>query len=125
VGERIMRHLGIHLLAELVECNTGSLDDLDKIKNFVIQAAVAAKATILQSFFHKFVPQGVSGTVIIAESHLSIHTWPEFGYAAVDVFTCGDRVMPYIAVQYLIGELEAKRHETREITRGYNVAEKG
>jgi S-adenosylmethionine decarboxylase len=122
-----MRHLGIHLLAELIECNISFLDDTDKIKESMLEAAVAAKATALQSYFHKFVPQGVSGMVVIAESHLSIHTWPEFGYAAVDVFTCGDRTMPHKAIQHLVDALGAKHLEVTEVMRGYDydAMEKG
>ncbi|EAX48733.1 S-adenosylmethionine decarboxylase related, partial [Thermosinus carboxydivorans Nor1] len=67
---------------------------------------------------HKFSPQGVSGVVVISESHLAIHTWPELGYAAVDVFTCGDRVNPWDACQHLVAKLEAAEVDAREVKRG-------
>jgi len=82
--------LGTHLLVELRDCNPEILKDLNKVKNAMVAAAMEAKATIVDISFHEFNPFGISGMVVIAESHLSIHTWPEYSYAAVDIFTCGD-----------------------------------
>ena len=82
------------------------------------KAAKKAGATVVNSVFHLFNPWGVSGAVIISESHLTIHTWPEYGYAALDLFTCGDSVNPWIAFDYLEEELKAGRTESTELPRG-------
>lgn len=113
-----MKKLGIHLLIELTGCKF--LDDIDVIETAMVKAAEAAGATILQKFFHKFSPYGVSGAIVIAESHLTIHTWPEYGYAAVDVFTCGDRCNPYDAAEVLSYMLDSSRMEIRENIRGFS-----
>lgn len=81
-------------------------------------AALAAKATIVEVAFHEFSPFGISGMVVIAESHLAIHTWPEYGYAAVDVFTCGDLIKPQVAAKYLIEQFECKNPSIVEMKRG-------
>lgn len=80
--------LGEHYLIELWDCEFSKLDNLPAIQKTMSQAALVAGGTIVDEKFHKFAPQGVSGVVVIAESHLSIHTWPELGYAAMDLFTC-------------------------------------
>ena len=113
-----MNALGKHLLLELKDCDREVLNDLDFLKGILLAAANEAGATVLGESFHQFSPHGVSGVVIIAESHLFIHTWPECGYAAVDIFTCGDSVQPEKAAQKLIKELGAKSHSILEIQRG-------
>ncbi len=113
-----MNALGKHLLLELKDCDREVLDDLGFLKGILLAAASEAGATVLGESFHQFAPQGVSGVVVIAESHLFIHTWPEYGYAAVDIFTCGDSVQPEKAAQILIRELKAKNHSILEIHRG-------
>ena len=113
-----MNALGKHLLLELKDCDREVLNNLGFLKGILSAAATEAGATVLGESFHKFNPHGVSGVVIIAESHLFIHTWPECGYAAVDVFTCGDTVQPEKAAQMLIRELGAKSHSVMEIQRG-------
>lgn len=82
-----MNALGTQLLLELKHCNADLLDDLPYIRDALLQAANKTGATVIGQSFHQFSPQGVTGVVAIAESHLCIHTWPEFGYAAVDIFT--------------------------------------
>ena len=84
----------------------------------MVHAAKKARATVLDATFHKFSPQGVSGVVVLAESHMSIHTWPELGYAAVDVFTCGDYAMPHRAVDELVSALKPQRTDVQEMPRG-------
>lgn len=116
-----MNALGRHLLVELHDCDKEALNDLDLIRDVMLKAAVDCGAVVLGSSFHHFNPQGVSGVVVIAESHLSIHTWPEFGYAAVDVFTCGTSVNPEKAAEVLIEKLGSKNHSTMEIPRGVLV----
>ncbi len=113
-----MNALGRHLLMELKDCNKEILNDVGSLKSIMLTAANEAGATVLGESFHQFNPHGVSGVVIIAESHLFIHTWPECGYAAVDIFTCGDSVQPEKAVQKLIRGLGAKSHSILEIQRG-------
>ncbi|MDP3879140.1 MAG: adenosylmethionine decarboxylase [Dehalococcoidales bacterium] len=113
-----MNALGKHLLLELKDCNREALNDLDFIKSILPAAAIEAGATVLEKSFHQFNPKGVSGVVIIAESHLFIHTWPECGYAAVDIFTCGDTVNPEKAAWKLIKGLGSKNHSILEIQRG-------
>ena len=113
-----MNALGKHYLLELKDCNREVLNNLDLLKSVLNEAAVEAGATVLGDSFHQFEPQGVSGVVVIAESHLFIHTWPECGYAAVDIFTCGDTVEPGKAAQMVISNLEAKNHSILEIQRG-------
>jgi len=81
--------LGLHLLAEFTGCDAEALSDLGRVTAAMLQAAEASGATIVTHSFHHFSPHGVSGAVIIAESHLAIHTWPEHGFAAVDFFSCG------------------------------------
>lgn len=113
-----MYALGTHLLVELRDCKSEILKDLIKVKGALVSAAKEAGATIIDVSFHEFNPFGISGMVVIAESHLSIHTWPEYNYAAVDIFTCGDVIKPEIAAHYLISQFESKNPSIVEIKRG-------
>jgi S-adenosylmethionine decarboxylase len=110
--------LGRHLLVELKGCNVVLLDDLEYLKEHLHRAAVCCGAAVVGDSFYHFSPQGVSGVVNIAESHISIHTWPECGYAALDVFTCGDRVRPEEAVRYMEQAIEATECSILELRRG-------
>jgi S-adenosylmethionine decarboxylase len=110
--------LGTHLLIELKECNPEVLKSLEKVRSAMVTAAKKAKATIIDVSFREFNPFGISGIVVIAESHLTIHTWPEYGYAAVDIFTCGDVIKTEIAALYLLKQLECKNPSIMEIKRG-------
>jgi S-adenosylmethionine decarboxylase len=116
--------LGRHLLLELRECNKAVLDDLKYLENALVSAAREAGATVLDKSFHQFAPQGVSGVVLIAESHLSLHTWPEHAYAAVDIFTCGSTVKIEVAADALIRQLGSKDPSVLEVKRGMFVQEK-
>jgi S-adenosylmethionine decarboxylase len=113
--------LGRHLLVELHDCNKEALNDLGFLRQAMKDAAIDCGAVVLGDSFHNFSPQGVSGVVIIAESHLSIHTWPECGFAAVDVFTCGTSVQPEKAAEVLIAKLGSRNHSFIEIPRGILV----
>lgn len=113
-----MKILGRHLVAELAECRSGILDNLPVLEEHLNESVRRSGATIVKSVFHRYNPQGVSGVVVIAESHISIHTWPEYGYAAVDFFTCGDAVDPYKAYQYLKEALGSKSGSLTELKRG-------
>ena len=113
-----MKSLGRHLLTEFYGCDREILNDPDRIKEIMEEAAITSGASIVQSVFHLFNPHGVSGVVVIAESHLAIHTWPEYGYSAVDVFTCGEEVDPWRAYCYLKEKLRAGSTSTVEMFRG-------
>lgn len=111
-------NLGRHLLAEFYECDSNILNNVDLIETIMCDAARACGATIVQQNFHMFNPYGVSGVVIIAESHLAIHTWPEYGYAAVDLFTCGDNCDPMVAYNYLREKMNSGSAFYSELNRG-------
>lgn len=113
-----IEQLGRHILVEFYNCDKDILDKHDLIEQYMNEAAVRANATIVKSAFHHFNPWGVSGVVVIQESHLTIHTWPEYGYAAVDLFTCGEEVDPWIGFAHLKKMLKSDKTETLEIPRG-------
>ena len=113
-----MHALGRHLLLELFDCDAEALNSLDTVKASMVEAAKRAQATIVDVVFHEFNPFGISGVVVIAESHLAIHTWPEYRYAAVDVFSCGDVLQPQVAADYLVEQLGASRASVVELQRG-------
>ena len=113
-----MKALGRHLLVEYFDCDKNILNDVSRIEEAMTEAAVQSGATIVRSVFHLFNPHGVSGVVVIAESHLAIHTWPEYGYAAVDYFTCGQAVDPYKADEVLRRELGCLKATVTELNRG-------
>ena len=113
-----MQALGRQILIEFYDCQSDILTDRDRIRQYMLEAARHAGATVISDTFHHFKPDGVSGVVVIAESHISIHTWPEHRYAAVDVFTCGDSVDPWGVPRYLQEKLQAKNVSSMEIKRG-------
>lgn len=113
-----MKALGTHILVEFYDCNPTILNQPETIEKHMNIAAERAGATIVSSTFHHFSPHGVSGVVVIAESHLTIHTWPEYGYSAVDLFTCGDTVDPWVAFEYLKREFGCSHHSAIEMKRG-------
>ena len=114
--------LGTQVVLDLYECETGHLDDIVWVKKTLVEAARAAGATVVETVFHKFAPCGISGVVVIAESHLAIHIWPEHRYAAIDVFTCGDSVQINVATALLAREFRSKRPVQRRFTRGDDVS---
>jgi S-adenosylmethionine decarboxylase len=111
--------LGRHLLAEFFDCNSNLLNNLALIEQTMKEAALACGATIVQSCFHHFSPYGVSGVVVIAESHLAIHTWPEHGYASVDLYTCGEACDPEVAFEYLREKFAAGHASFVALQRGF------
>jgi len=113
-----VKPLGRHLIVELFDCSATVLQDLEGVKTGLEEAARRAQATIVATTFHQFNPVGVSGVVVISESHLSIHTWPEYRYAAVDIFSCGEALRPEVAVAYLAECLGAERVSVVELQRG-------
>ncbi len=113
-----MKKLGRHLIAEYVKCPPDKLNDASFLKKSMLEAVRRSGATVVDSVFHRYSPQGVSGVVVIAESHMSIHTWPEYGYAAVDFFTCGQTVDPFKAHHYMQEMLESHDGTVSEVSRG-------
>lgn len=117
--------LGRQLIVEYTGCAASLLGDVAHVRRAMVEAAEASGATVVADSFHRFEPHGVSGVVVIAESHLTIHTWPERGYAAVDVFTCGARVDPWKAHASLARSLGAARGDARELARGPSTVAEG
>lgn len=113
-----MKKLGRHVLAEFTNCDCTLLNSIEEIEKHLTESARQSGATIVKSVFHRYNPHGVSGVIVIAESHISIHTWPEYGYAAVDFFTCGESVDPMRACDYLQKALQAEKAHLTEIARG-------
>jgi S-adenosylmethionine decarboxylase len=113
-----LKALGKHLLLELNDCDPKLLNDISFIRDVMLAAANESGATVLGESFHQFSPQGVSGVILIAESHLSVHTWPEHGYAGADIFTCGTRVKPEKAAEVIIAKLKPGTHSIILMHRG-------
>ena len=113
-----MDSLGTHLLLDLKGCNAELLDDIDYIREVVLTAAREAGASVVGETFHKFRPIGVTGIVAIAESHISIHTWPEHSYAAADIFTCGQSLTPLRAADLIVEMLECADVSISDVKRG-------
>ncbi len=112
-----MKTIGRHLIAEFYGCQDTLLDDLEGIRRIMLQAAEVIGATVMGETFHRFSPQGVSGTVVISESHLSVHTWPEYNYVSVDIYTCGG-LNPRLGFRHLEQQLGARDNRVQEILRG-------
>ena len=108
---------GRHLILDLYECDPGILDDYEELQRLLEAALVMAKANILRIVGEKFEPQGVTILALLAESHASIHSWPEAKYAAVDLYTCGDTTQTHKAAEFLKTKLKAKHAEETELKR--------
>ena len=113
-----MASLGRHIIVEYYDCAPEALNDVVHIEKSMEGAAKDAGATIINSTFHHFSPYGVSGVVVIQESHLAIHTWPEYGYASVDLFTCGGTVDPWVSYQVLKEAFKAGHGSAIGLQRG-------
>ncbi len=116
-GKRTMRTMGRHVIAELWDCDLEKLNNVQFIEQTFVDAALRSGAEVREVTFHKFAPHGVSGVVIISESHLTIHSFPEHGYASIDVYTCGD-LDPTVAANYIAEALGAKMREAVVVPRG-------
>ena len=116
-NDQKLSHQSKHLLLELYKCDFEKLNDESFLRCTLNKAAKLAKATVLNLISNKFEPQGITAIALLAESHISIHTWPESNYSAVDIFTCGQNMLPELASQYLIEALKAKEHFLRVIER--------
>ncbi len=110
-------HLAHHLILELYDCDSGRLNDVEWMKHAMTKAAEVMKARIVETRFHEFSPQGFAGVLLLAESHLSMHTWPEHGYAAVDIFMCGSADLD-AAARSLIEQMGASRWSLKILRRG-------
>lgn len=110
--------LGVHWIADLCDCNSELLNDSAFISKALAGAVEYANATLLEEVKYEFTPQGVTAVCLLAESHISIHTWPEKGYAAVDIFTCGDHTAPEKACNYMADALESGQPKMRTVQRG-------
>lgn len=113
-----MEYLGHHILAEFYNCSPGVLNDIHFLEKVMIHSTKLAGATLVGSHFHPYSPIGISGVVVIKESHFAIHTWPEHAYAAVDFFTCSKDFQFEEAYHYLVKKFEAGKHFYQEIKRG-------
>jgi S-adenosylmethionine decarboxylase len=113
-----MQSLGRHLLCEYHGCDRELLNRPDAIRDLLLVAVQRAGATPIHDFAHSFTPHGVTAIVVIAESHFAVHTWPEYGFAAVDLFTCGETVDPWAAFEHLGAALKAASHSVVEMRRG-------
>jgi S-adenosylmethionine decarboxylase len=114
----VSQSIGRHVLADLYECDPAVLDDVVRVEAALRQAALAAKATVVGAVFHRFVPQGASGVLLVAESHLSVHTWPEYGFAAADLFTCSATLDADAALAVLQRAFACRRVVLRNVLRG-------
>lgn len=111
-------YLGKHILAEYYGCDKDILDSVEAIENIMSEAAKAASVTVVEKCFHKFSPYGVSGVIVITESHLAIHTWPEYNYAAVDFFSCNKNCKTELTLEKLQTLLKAERYTYNLVKRG-------
>ena len=116
--------LGYHVIAEYERCDREKIDDEAYVEKHMKKAAELAGATIVKTVFHKFAPQGVSGVVVIQESHFAIHTWPEHDYAAIDMFTCTDKMDFTKALEYLKEAFECEILSHKMHKRGVDVSKK-
>lgn len=109
---------GDHFLLDLHGCNASVIGSVEPTQEALLAAATRCGSTIIKYFFHQFSPTGVSGVILIAESHFSVHTWPENNFVAVDIFTSGEVMQPDIAITFLQDAFNAERVEVVKVTRG-------
>jgi len=110
--------LGYHYVIEASGCDPKVLEDVNTLKRILLEAAKAGELVVRSTYFYKFSPQGVSGMVVVSGSHISIHTWPEKGYAAIDVYTCDPDSKPEETVRYILEKIGASYAHITEIERG-------
>lgn len=113
-----MNTLGKHLILEMWGCCKDKIDNVDVVKDILVKATEVTRATLVDVVCHRFSPYGVTGVAILAESHVSVHTWPEYGYAAVDIFICGNTINPQNAASFITQAFLAKETSILEIKRG-------
>lgn len=113
-----MNTIGHHYIVEASGCSPDVIGKVESVEQILVRAAEVAGVQVWSISFHRFSPNGVSGVVVISESHLALHTWPEYGYVALDIFTCGDDAKPETAMAYALKEFGAKSAHITEVTRG-------
>jgi len=111
-----LKYAGIHLIADF--WNGKIIEDAKEIEKILIEAAKAGGNTPLKVVIHKFLPQGITGVVLLAESHIALHSWPEMNYLAIDIFTCGERASPDKTLNFLREKFQPKKTEVKKIRRG-------
>ena len=114
----MMQSLGNHLIVELYDCDAVLINNVRQVEQVLMTAVELSGAKMVQSVIHEFNPHGVSGVIVIEESHFSVHTWPEYGYCALDIFTCGTLIDSYAALHYLVKAFKANSYSVSEIKRG-------
>jgi len=114
----MIQNLGNHLIIELYDCDPALINSAPEVERVMKQAVDLSGATMVQSVIHQFNPHGVSGVIVIEESHFSIHTWPEYGYCALDIFTCGTEVDYYSALDFMKEQFAAQSLSVTEMKRG-------
>jgi len=114
----MLQSLGHHLIVELYDCDTAAINSARTVETSLLKAVDISGATLVRSVIHEFNPHGISGVIVIEESHFSVHTWPEYGYCALDIFTCGSEIDHMSALQYLKETFSAKSISVNEIKRG-------
>ena len=118
MARKIHRSIGHHYIVEASGCDPKIIKSVDKVQQILVKAAEIAEAQVWSISVNRFPPQGVSGVIVISESHISTHTWPEYGYAALDFYSCGNSGDPEKAVFYAVGAFGASTSHITEITRG-------
>jgi S-adenosylmethionine decarboxylase len=113
-----MDAVGNHLIVELYGCNSTIINDEKRIEEILVQSANIANVHIINSTFHQFNPQGISGVLVIAESHFSIHTWPEYSYCALDIFTCGNVFNIDKSLDFIKNAIQSTSISVTELKRG-------
>ena len=109
---------GVHCIVELYGCPSDLLNDVLHVRETISEASRQGMSTLLDLSSHQFEPQGVTAVALLAESHISIHTWPELGYAAVDAFTCGEHSDPERAIRFIAQQLQATHYDLQVLPRG-------
>ena len=118
-GSGLSKSFGAHFIIELINCPPDRLAKVPETQQIMIEVVKRSKSKMVGSCFHQFEPQGASGVILIQESHFSVHTWPEEGYAAADIFTCGEEMDPYIAIEVLKEKFGAGEVRYQKIIRGF------
>ena len=115
---KLKKEFGKHYLVEFIDCDASKIKKVKDVKPVLIKAAKVSQATIVKYFFHQYKPFGVTGIILIAESHFSVHTWPENNYVTFDILTCG-KMKPMLAVNYLKKSFQAKKVNLKIFSRGF------
>ena len=124
LGRKVLDALGRHIILEMWGCCKDAIDSVDVVKEILTKATESIRATLVDVVCHRFSPYGVTGVAILAESHISVHTWPEYGYAAADIFICGNTLKPQNAASYMIRAFQAKENSMLELKRGDFLSKK-